>query len=108
MSEVGRGCKVIMKALLNSGVHFEKMRFAMHQVYILKSELDGRYHYGQTERNIEMRVDEHNSGRSSYTRQYRPWNLVWFASFTSKDLASEFEKYLNTPSGHAFSRKRLI
>lgn len=80
----------------------------MYIVYILQSEIDGRYYYGFTEREVYKRLAEHNSGKSFYTSKYRPWKLVWHASFVSKIKAQDFERYLKTPSGHAFSRKRLI
>jgi len=41
-------------------------------------------------------------------KKYKPWTLVWCASFSSEVQARGFERYLKTPSGHAFSRKRLI
>ncbi len=80
----------------------------MFVVYILKSEMDGRYYYGYTDRNVEIRLQEHNEGKSYHTGKYRPWKIVWTAEFCSKAKARDFERYLKTPSGYAFSRKRLI
>ena len=76
--------------------------------YILQSEIDGRYYYGFTKQNIHDRLNEHNDGKSSYTNKYKPWTLVWFGTFSSEKQARNFERYLKTPSGHAFSRKRLV
>lgn len=80
----------------------------MFTTYILKSDLDGRYYYGYTERSVEDRLREHNDGKSFHTNKFRPWKLIWFASFSTKEQAQDFERYLKTPSGHAFSHKRLI
>ncbi len=77
-------------------------------VYIIQSEIDGRYYYGMTEQSVEQRLEEHNQGKSSYTKKYRPWKLIWFGTFTSREKAVDFERYLKTPSGYAFSRKRFI
>ena len=80
----------------------------MYTVYILRSEQTGSYYYGFTEQDVNDRVQEHNDEKSSYTKKYRPWKLIWFAVFQTKKQAQDFETYLKTPSGHAFSRKRLI
>ncbi len=80
----------------------------MFTAYILQSEIDGRYYYGFSERDAETRLQEHNEGKSYHTNKYRPWKLVWSGTFSSRSKAQDFERYLKTPSGHAFSRKRLI
>lgn len=80
----------------------------MHVVYILQSQVDGRYYYGFSERDAKVRLDEHNEGKSFHTKKYRPWKLLWSATFSSRAKAQNFERYLKTPSGHAFSRKRLL
>ena len=33
---------------------------------------------------------------------------IWYGAFTEKGTALEFERYLKTASGKAFSRKRLL
>jgi len=80
----------------------------MFTVYILQSVPDGRYYYGYTEQQVKDRLREHNDGKSFHTKKYRPWKLVWYGVFQAKIQARNFERYLKTPSGHAFSRKRLI
>ncbi|MFH1089061.1 MAG: GIY-YIG nuclease family protein [Candidatus Uhrbacteria bacterium] len=77
-------------------------------VYILQSELDKRYYYGFTERDPLERLKEHNDGKSLYTKKFRPWKIVWYAAFSTKKKAQNFEVYLKGNSGYAFSRKRLI
>ncbi|HAU66224.1 MAG: hypothetical protein UT30_C0009G0039 [Candidatus Uhrbacteria bacterium GW2011_GWF2_39_13] len=80
----------------------------MTTVYILQSEVDHRYYYGMTDQLMEDRLKEHNQGKSFHTKKFCPWIIIWFATFSSKEKALAFERYLKTPSGHAFSRKRLI
>jgi putative endonuclease len=80
----------------------------MYTTYIIQSLVDYRFYYGYTEQDISDRLDQHNQGRSHHTSKYKPWKLVWYGTFSSKKQAQDFEKYLKTPSGHAFSRKRLI
>ena len=80
----------------------------MFIVYILQSKVDESYYYGFTEQEVGLRLREHNDGKSLYTKKLRPWKLVWYGSFETRKQAQDFERYLKTPSGHAFSRKRLL
>jgi predicted GIY-YIG superfamily endonuclease len=73
-----------------------------------QSEVNKGYYYGFTTQDPELRLLEHNEGKSLYTKKYQPWKLVWFAGFQTERQAKDFERYLKTPSGHAFSRKRLL
>ena len=56
---------------------------------------------------LRRRLDEHNSGKSTYTARHRPWRLVTYIAFSDRAKALEFEKYLKTASGVAFANKRL-
>ncbi|MFH1712324.1 MAG: GIY-YIG nuclease family protein [Patescibacteria group bacterium] len=80
----------------------------MYYVYIIQSEINQRFYYGFSDSEVQQRLLEHNSGKSSYTKKHRSWKLIWFASFSDRDQAGRFERYPKTPSGHAFSRKRLL
>ena len=62
----------------------------MHYVYILYSERIDRYYVGRT-KNIEKRIDDHNAGRSTYTRRGRPWIVVDKEEFEEKTEAIERE-----------------
>lgn len=78
----------------------------MHYVYILKSLNDGSLYIGSTE-NVKNRLKEHNSGKSTYSKNKIPYSLIWFCAFPNKTKALLFEKYLKHGSGHAFSKKHL-
>lgn len=80
---------------------------SMYYVYILQSQKDKTYYYGFTE-DLKRRITEHNSGKVEYTKKHNPYVLVWYCSFTEKEKALAFEKYLKSSSGFSFSRKRLI
>ena len=79
----------------------------MHIAYIIQSRVNGFYYFGSTS-NLKNRIRTHNEGGSYHTAKFRPWKIVWFAAFPTKKRAEEFERYLKTGSGFAFSRKRLI
>lgn len=63
-------------------------------VYILKCS-DNTYYTGVTS-NIDKRILEHQSGfhKESYTYIRRPVQLVYYAEFTSIELAIEKEKQI--------------
>ncbi|MBT6253814.1 GIY-YIG nuclease family protein [Candidatus Uhrbacteria bacterium] len=79
----------------------------MHHVYIIRSASNpARIYKGSTE-DIVQRLAKHNKGDVTHTRNGRPWVIVYSASFETKKLAIDFERYLKTASGIAFMRKRL-
>jgi len=62
-------------------------------VYILKSLKDGTYYKGFSE-NYSTRLASHNSGKSRYTKDKMPWELIFVEEFTSKSEALSREKKL--------------
>ena len=80
---------------------------SMYFVYSIQSELfPNRYYVGLT-KDVEVRLKEHNSGKSTHTNKFRPWQLVSYTAFADKFKAEKFEDYLKTSSGRAFAKKRL-
>jgi len=76
-------------------------------VYILQSESDPqRYYTGFTE-DPDARLKAHNSGQVPHTSKYKPWRIKTAIAFTDRAKALSFEKYLKSPSGRAFAKKRL-
>jgi len=78
-----------------------------YYIYIIKSKNDGKIYTGLTT-NLYNRLKQHNSGISGYTKGKGAWDLIWYASFDTKEKAVAFEKYLKTGSGIAFARKRFL
>ena len=80
---------------------------AFHYVYILRSQADGeRYYTGFTE-NLDARLAAHNAGQCEHTSKFRPWVIKTAVAFTDREQALAFERYLKSPSGRAFAKKRL-
>ncbi|MBS1986417.1 GIY-YIG nuclease family protein [Candidatus Dependentiae bacterium] len=80
----------------------------MYFVYVIKSiDYPDQIYIGYTA-NLSGRLEVHNTGGSPHTAKYKPWVLVSFSGFSSKDVATRFEKYLKSQSGRAFLHKRLI
>ena len=79
----------------------------MHYVYLIKSKKSPNQKYiGHTD-NLRERLETHNSGGSTHTRNYRPWKLEMFFCFSDKLKATAFEKYLKSWTGRAFAKKRF-
>ena len=80
----------------------------MYYVYIIKSiNFPNQFYTGCTQ-DLDKRLSNHNSGTTSHTEKYRPWELVMYLAFSNKEKAVDFERYLKSHSGRAFKFKRLI
>jgi putative endonuclease len=80
----------------------------MWYVYIIRSQSRSDQEYIGATADLRRRFVEHNAGKSAHTSKFMPWELIWYAAFPDKLRALEFEKYLKSHSGRAFSRKRLV
>ena len=78
-----------------------------HYVYILVSRTNPDRNYTGLTRNLERRLNEHNSGMNAHTSKHRPWRLETAIAFRSQPKASAFERYLKTHSGRDFATKHL-
>ena len=76
-------------------------------VYVLESEIDGRLYKGQTS-DVEKRLTEHNSGKTKSTKGYKPWKLVYFEKFETRDEAVLREKFFKTGSGRELLKYKLL
>ncbi len=76
----------------------------MHYVYILYSDRTDRYYVGMTA-NIEKRMQDHNAGRSTYTKLGKPWVLVYKEEFADKVGATEREKEIKGRKSRRYIEK---
>lgn len=75
-------------------------------VYILQSEKDGRFYIGFTD-DITRRPKEHNEGKSSATKPFRPYKLIYYEAFVDKRDAKSREKFLKSGWGRRSIKKML-
>ena len=76
-------------------------------VYILESLASaGGFYVGLTDE-LSARLAKHNAGGVPHTSKRRPWRIKTAVAFRDRPRAAAFEKYLKSPSGRAFSKKRL-
>ncbi|MBI4134057.1 MAG: GIY-YIG nuclease family protein [Candidatus Terrybacteria bacterium] len=75
----------------------------MFYVYVLKSERNGKRYIGSTSKDPITRLREHNGGNTPWTRQNRPFILVYTEKYETKTLALGRERFLKSGQG----RKQL-
>ena len=78
----------------------------MYYAYVLFSEQHNRFYKGHCE-NIEIRLQQHNSGHTKSTKPYIPWKIVYFESFDTRELAIKREQYFKSAAGRRFIKKQL-
>ena len=76
----------------------------MYYVYILKSKNFSKSYVGYTE-NLQKRLQEHNAGKSLYTRRYVPWSIIYIEQFTNKNEAIAREQLYKTKLGRKMMEK---
>ena len=79
----------------------------MHYVYLIRSEYYQHQTYISLTDEIEKRLKSHKSGTNKHTAKFRPWKLVSYTAFDTREKAAAFEKYLKQVSGHAFAKRHL-
>ena len=76
----------------------------MFWVYVLKSQDHNKFYTGQTD-NLERRLQEHNEGKSIYSRRYRPWRVVYTETYGTAVEAISREQYLRSAAGRRWLKK---
>ena len=70
----------------------------MYYVYILKSKKNSKLYKGITN-DLKRRVVEHNSGKSTFTSNNGPWELLYYEAFRDKVDAKREEQFLKSAKG---------
>ena len=76
-------------------------------VYILQSLENPKETYVGRTSDVYRRLQEHNSGKNQSTKSDRPWKLLTFTAFDSKEKADMFERYMKSGSGRAFRKRHF-
>lgn len=79
----------------------------MKYVYILQSISTPETFYTGLTDDLRERLRKHNSGAVPHTSKFRPWVIKTYLGFADANHAVAFERYLKSPSGRAFAKKRL-
>jgi len=78
----------------------------MWYVYVLKSLVNNRFYTGSTN-DLVRRLEEHNRGKSKYTKLTRPFALVYKEKYFSQIEARRRERFLKTGKGREFIKTFL-
>jgi len=79
----------------------------LHYVYLIRSTSYHDQTYIGLTSDLKVRLKKHNEGGSPHTRKYKPWKLVTYMAFSTREQAAAFEQYLKSGSGRAFAKRRL-
>jgi putative endonuclease len=73
----------------------------MITVYAIKSELNGTIYVGMA-LDAEKRLKEHNSGKSFFTKRFRPWKIIYKEQQPDWATARKREKYFKSGVGKEY------
>jgi len=65
----------------------------MYKVYVLKSIEHEIYYIGQT-KDLDKRLEWHNSSRARWTKRFQPWMIVHSETFPNRSEAIVRERQL--------------
>ena len=79
----------------------------VYDYYLRSLSFPGKTYIGYTS-NLRQRFADHNAGKSIYTKNCKPWELIGFLGFDHKLKALRFERYLKTNAGKVFLRRYFL
>ena len=65
----------------------------------MKSQKNGKVYTGMTENTPEERVKQHNNGSNVFTRQNKPFELIYYETYVCKTDALNREKFYKSGFG---------
>lgn len=78
----------------------------MWYTYVLQSDKDKRFYTGISN-DLRKRLEQHNSGKSTYTKNRGPFTLVYYEACLSQDDARSRELYLKSGMGKRYIKNRI-
>jgi len=75
-------------------------------VYVLKSRFQSKYYVGMSN-DPQRRLTEHNQGKVTATKSYRPYEIVLIEEFPDRQKAHFREKYYKTGFGRKVFMKKI-
>lgn len=87
--------------------HMQVEAGEMYFTYILLSSSKTKTYVGHTN-DLKRRLEEHNSGRSTFTNRYKPWSIIYEECHSSENQAILKEKYFKSAAGRRWIKKHLF
>ena len=78
----------------------------MFYTYVLRSLKNNRLYIGSTN-NLAKRLEEHNFGKSTYTKLTRPFILLYQEEYLSRVEAVRRELFLKSGKGREWLKNKL-
>ena len=78
----------------------------MYYAYVLKSVQHDYFYKGHCH-NLEIRLQQHNTGMTESIKPYIPFVLIYFEEFKTVDEAIQREKYFKTSAGRRFLKTKM-
>jgi putative endonuclease len=69
--------------------------------------LKSDYWYTGSTDDLRKRFNQHNSGKSTYTKSRGPYKLIYYEACLNEQDARSREKYLKTGMGKRYLKNRL-
>ena len=76
-------------------------------VYILASKRYRKTYAGITD-DLGRRLNEHNAGKETYTKRYKPWKVIYKENVDNRKEARKREKYFKSSAGRCWIKKNLF
>lgn len=78
----------------------------MFYTYVIKSQKNNNWYTGYTN-DLRKRFNQHNDGKSIWTKSRGPWKLIYYEACLNKDDAKAREKYLKSGMGKRYLKNRI-
>ena len=69
----------------------------MYRVYVIQNPT-GKFYVGLSE-DVQRRLEDHNTGRSKWTKGKGPWSLIWTSDLMTLSDARKLENLLKRQKG---------
>ena len=79
----------------------------MHSVYVLRSLRNGKRYVGFTYKDPALRTSEHNKGSNAWSKQNRPFELIYTEEYAEKRAARQRELFLKSTAGRRWLDEKL-
>ena len=76
-----------------------------YYVYVLRS-IDLKRNYDGFTKNLTERLKQHNSGKTKSTKPYKPWKVLFYEVYNTKEKALAREKFLKTGQGRDYIKQK--
>ena len=80
----------------------------MYYCYVLQSISKTEYFYKGFCKDLNIRLKEHNSGKTKSNKAYLPFKIVYFETFSNIEDALKTEKYWKTAAGRRYLRNKIL